>query len=91
MKNKKMIILLSEENVFMEKVFNYNIKSADIVKIPTSYSPFDREELASRINKEYSQVIFYGFFNQFYLLLPLLSKRIIKKYIFFLLIFVLYC
>ncbi len=81
MKNKKMIILLSEENVFMEKVFNYNIRSADIVKIPTSYSPFDREELASRINKEYSQVIFYGFFNQFYLLLPLLSKKIIKKYI----------
>lgn len=81
MKNSKMLILLGEENNFMEKVFNYNIKSADVIIIPSSYTPFDREELATKINSKYEQVIFYGYYDQFYLLLPLISKKIVKKYI----------
>lgn len=65
----------------MKKVFNYNIKSADILIIPESYSPFDREDLASKINSNYNQVIFYDYYDQFYLLLPLISKKVVKKYI----------
>lgn len=79
--NNKTIILLKDSDIFMKKVFEYNFKGADIELIPDSFTPFDREKLASQINNNYSQVIFYDYYDQFYLLLPLISKKIIKKYI----------
>lgn len=82
MRNKeKIIILLKDTDIFTKKVFEYNFENADIKLIPNSFTPFDRENLAKQINNEYSQVIFYDYYNQFYLLLPLISKKIVKKYI----------
>ena len=51
------------------------------MRIKEDFTPFDREELATKINNNYQQVIFYDYYNQFYLLLPLISKKVIKKYI----------
>lgn len=79
--NNKILILLKDTDKFMKKILEYNFKSADIKLIPESYTPFDREELARLINKKYKQVIFYDYYEQFYLLLPLISKKVIKKYI----------
>lgn len=81
MKNNKILVLLNEEKAFMEKVFKYNIKTTDIIIIPNSYTPFDREKLALTINSKYEQLVFYGYYDQFYLLLPLISKKVVKKYI----------
>jgi len=79
--NNKILILLKESDVLMEKVFKYNFKNADTMRIKEDYTPFDREELATKINNNYKQVIFYDYYNQFYLLLPLISKKVLKKYI----------
>ncbi len=79
--SNKTIILLKESNKLMEKVFKYNFKSSDIMLIPESYTPFDREDLATKINSKYTQVIFFDYYDQFYLLLPLISKKVLKKYI----------
>ena len=61
--------------------FEFNFNNADIILISENYTPFDRENLAEKINKKYEQVIFFDYYDQFYLLLPLISKKIIKKYI----------
>lgn len=79
--SKKTLVLINEMHPFMEKVLKYNFKNADLKVIPYSYTPFDREDLAKIINEKYKQVIFYGYENQFYLLLPLISKKVVKKYI----------
>ncbi len=81
MTNKKTIILLDDEDKLMHKVFTYSFKHADVRTVPSSYSPFDRDELAKEINNNYQQVLFFGYFNQLYLILPLISKTIIKKWI----------
>ena len=81
MKNNQILILLKESDILMEKVFKYNFKNSDIMRIKEYFTPFDREKLATKINNNYQQVIFYDYYNQFYLLLPLISKKVIKKYI----------
>ena len=82
MKNSnKILILLKDSETFMKKVFEFNFNNADIILISENYTPFDRENLAEKINKKYEQVIFFDYYDQFYLLLPLISKKIIKKYI----------
>lgn len=81
MKNNQILILLKESDKLMEKVFKYNFKNSDTMRIKEDFTPFDREELATKINNNYQQVIFYDYYNQFYLLLPLISKKVIKKYI----------
>lgn len=78
--NKILILLKNTENL-MKKVFEYNFNNADVMLIPENYTPFDRERLAENINKNYDQVIFFDYYDQFYLLLPLISKKVIKKYI----------
>ena len=77
--NKILILLKNTENL-MKKVFEYNFNNADVMLIPENYTPFDRERLAENINKNYDQVIFFDYYDQFYLLLPLISKKVIKKY-----------
>ena len=79
--SNKILILLKDSETFMKKVFEFNFNNADIILISENYTPFDREKLAKKINKKYEQVIFYDYYDQFYLLLPLISKKIIKKYI----------
>ncbi len=79
--SNKILILLKDTDHFMKKILEYNFKKADIKLVPESYTPFDRENLAKIINKKYKQVIFYDYYDQFYLLLPLISKKVIKKYI----------
>lgn len=79
--SNKILILLKDSEKFMKKVFEFNFNNADIILIPENYTPFDREKLAEKINKKYEQVIFFDYYDQFYLLLPLISKKIIKKYI----------
>lgn len=79
--SNKILILLKDSETFMKKVFEFNFNNADIILIPENYTPFDRENLAEKINKKYEQVIFFDYYDQFYLLLPLISKKIIKKYI----------
>lgn len=79
--SNKILILLKDSETFMKKVFEFNFNNADIILISENYTPFDRENLAEKINKKYEQVIFFDYYNQFYLLLPLISKKIIKKYI----------
>lgn len=79
--SNKILILLKDSEKFMEKVFEFNFNNADIILISENYTPFDREKLAEKINKKYEQVIFFDYYDQFYLLLPLISKKIIKKYI----------
>ena len=81
MKNNQILILLKESDKLMEKVFKYNFKNSDTMRIKEDFTPFDREKLATKINNNYQQVIFYDYYNQFYLLLPLISKKVIKKYI----------
>lgn len=81
MMNNKALILVKETDTFWAKVLGYNFKDADIELIPETFTPFDRENLAIKINNDYKQVIFYGFYDQFYLLLPLISKKVIRKYI----------
>ena len=76
--NKILILLKNTENL-MKKVFEYNFNNADVMLIPENYTPFDRERLAENINKNYDQVIFFDYYGQFYLLLPLISKKVIKK------------
>ena len=61
--NNKILILLKESDVLMEKVFKYNFKNADTMRIKEDYTPFDREELATKINNNYKQVIFYDYFH----------------------------
>ena len=79
--SNKILILLKDSETFMKKVFEFNFNNADIILISENYTPFDRENLAEKINKKYEQVIFFDYYDQFYLLLPLISKKIIKKYI----------
>lgn len=79
--SNKILILLKDSETFMKKVFEFNFNNADIILISENYTPFDRENLAEKINKKYEQVIFFDYYDQFYLLLPLISKKVIKKYI----------
>ena len=77
----KTIVLTSSANPLTINVLKSNFNNSEIKFIPEDYSPFNREELAIEINNTYKQVIFYGYHNQFYLLLPLISKKVVKKYI----------
>ena len=81
MKNNRIIILVKDNQKIIEKALKYSFKQADIITVPESYTPFDREKLATKINNDYTQVVFYGYYDQFYLLLPLINKKVIKKYI----------
>ena len=79
--SNKILILLKDSETFMKIVFEFNFNNADIILISENYTPSERENLAEKINKIYEQVIFFDYYDQFYLLLPLISKKIIKKYI----------
>ena len=81
MMQNNIIILYPQENEEIKSVLEYNFKDADLFPIPKNYSPFEREELSKKINKDYKQVFFYDYYDQFYLLLPIISKKIKRKYI----------
>lgn len=79
--NRKTLLLVREEDTLMKKVLKYNFKDADVKVIPENYTPFNREDLAKEINKKYDSVIMYGYYGQFSELLPLISKKVEKKWI----------
>ena len=81
MAKNKIIVLLGNTNPIVSKVLKYNFKNADIREIPDSYTPYDREKIAKEINNNYNQVIFYGDSYQLISLLPIISKKINKKWI----------
>ena len=49
--SNKILILLKDSETFMKKVFEFNFNNADIILISENYTPFDRENLAEKINK----------------------------------------
>lgn len=83
MSKKKTLVLVAEADKLIYKVLKYsfNKDNIDFKTIPESYTPFDRDNLAIEINSNYDEVIFYDYYDQFYLLLPLIKKRIVKKWI----------
>lgn len=83
MSNKKILVLIDESDKLIYKVLKYsfNKDNIDLKTIPKTYTPFDRDNLAIEINSDYDEVIFYDYYDQFYLLLPLIKKKIVKKWI----------
>lgn len=79
--NKKTLLLVREQDKLMKKVMEYNFKDADVRVIPQSYTPFDREDLATEINNNYENLILYSYYDQFNELLPLIKKTINRKWI----------
>ena len=75
MMQNNIIVLYPEKNTKIKSVLAYNFKDADLFPVPENYSPFEREELSKKINKNYKQVFFYDYYVQFYLLLPLIYKK----------------
>lgn len=78
---KRIMILYPQDQEDIYSILSFNFKNADFLSISKNYTPFEREDLASKINKEYEQVYFYDYYDQFYLLLPLISKKVKRKYI----------
>lgn len=79
--NNKTLLLVREQDKLMEKVLKYSFKDAEIRMIPESYTPFDREDLAKEINKKYENLILFGCYDQFNELLPLITRKIKRKWI----------
>lgn len=79
--NKKTIVFIQEGQSLLSKVLKASFDKTEIRILPSNYTPFDREKLAKEINNNYQQVIFYGYEYQFYVLLPLISKKVVKKFI----------
>lgn len=80
-KNNKTLILVREEDTLMKKVLEYNFKDSDIQVIPEMYTPFEREDLAKKINLNYENLILYGFYDQFNELISIISKKVRKQWI----------
>lgn len=80
-KNKKTLLLVREQDKLMKKVMEYNFKDAEVRVIPESYTPFDREDLATEINNNYENLILYSYYDQFNELLPLIKKTVHRKWI----------
>lgn len=80
-KNNKTLLLVREQDTLMKKVMEYNFKDADVRVIPESYTPFDREDLATEINEKYDNLILYSYYDQFNELLPLIKKTVKRKWI----------
>ena len=83
MSKRKILFLTKADEKLDLKVLKYNFNEDNITfkTIPYTYTPFDRDKLAIEINEKYDEVLFYDFYDQFYLLLPLIKKKIVKKWI----------
>ncbi len=81
MKNKTILFIDENQLEYIEPL-KYSFSSCEVSSIPFNITPPEIEKLAEEINSKYNQVIFFDFYYNYYLLLPLLSKNLKKKWIF---------
>lgn len=80
MKNKTIVFIGGYRIEYLEAI-KYTFKDCEISTIPESITPPEIEKLAKKINDNYSQVIFFDYIYQFYSLVPIISKKVKKKWI----------
>ncbi len=80
MKDKVLIFVDETQYDYIEPL-KHSFKGCEITSLPYPITPPEMEKLAQEINSKYSQVIFFDYYYDYYLLLPLLSKKIKKKWI----------
>lgn len=80
-KNNKTLLLVRDQDKLMKKVMEYNFKDAEIRVIPENFTPFNREDLATEINEKYDNLILYSYYDQFNELLPMIKKKVHRKWI----------
>lgn len=80
MKNKVLIFIDATQYDYIEPI-KHSFKDCEITSLPSPITPPELEKLAQKINATYSQVVFFDYYYDYYLLLPLISKKVKKKWI----------
>lgn len=79
--NEKTIVFIDKEKCSFFEAVKYSFKDCTISSISDNITPPEIEKLATQINKDYSQVIFFDYVYNFNLLLPIISKKLKRKWI----------
>lgn len=80
MKSKTILFIDESEKDYMEAI-KYSFSKCELSSINNEITPPELENLAKEINSSYNEVIFFGYFYNYYMLLPILSKKLKIKWI----------
>lgn len=80
MKTKTILFVNDPKSDYLESL-KYSFPDCDLSFLNNYLAPPEIEKLASDVNKKYDQVIFFDYCYNYYLMLPIISKKIKVKWI----------
>ena len=80
MKNKTIIFMNNKQSDYLEPL-KCSFPNCELSFLDDCLSPPELEKFVTEINKKYNQIIFFGYCYSYYLMLPIISKKIKVKWI----------